>query len=89
MINKILTDMKARLNIALAASLMIAGSAYADGDIRGTVFSKETSEPIDFANVVLVNPETGTPLPKGAMTDENGAFVITGAPVANTLCASA
>ena len=48
--------MKAKLPIALAASLLIAGSAYADGNITGTVFNKNTSEPLDFATVVLINP---------------------------------
>lgn len=72
--------MKAKLPISLVASLLIAGSAYADGNITGTVFNKSTAEPLDFATVVLVNPETGTPLPIGTMTDENGAFIITNAP---------
>lgn len=72
--------MKAKLPIALAASLLIAGSAYADGNITGTVFNKNTSEPLDFATVVLINPETGTPLQIGTMTDENGSFTITNAP---------
>ena len=54
--------MKAKLPIAFVASLMIAGNAYADGNITGTVFNKNTSEPLDFATVVLVNPETGIPL---------------------------
>lgn len=72
--------MKAKLPISLAASLFIAGSAYADGNITGTVYDKGTSEPLDFATVVLVNPETGVPLSMGAMTDENGMFVIPNAP---------
>lgn len=68
--------MKARLPISLAATLLIAGSAYADGNITGSVFNKNTSEPIDFATIVLLNPETGKPLPIGTMTDENGRFVL-------------
>lgn len=72
--------MKAKLPISLAASLLIAGSAYADGNITGTVYDKGTSEPLDFATVVLVNPETGVPLTIGAMTDGNGMFVIPNAP---------
>lgn len=72
--------MKAKLPITLAASLLIAGNAYADGNITGTVFDKGTSEPLDFATVVLVNPETGVALQIGTMTDENGTFVIPGAP---------
>ncbi len=72
--------MNAKLPLSLVASLLIAGSAYADGNITGTVYDKGTSEPLDFATVVLVNPETGVPLSMGAMTDENGMFVIPNAP---------
>lgn len=72
--------MKAKLSISLVASLLIAGNVYADGNITGTVFGKGTSEPLGFANVVLVNPETGVPLPIGSMTDVNGMFVIPNAP---------
>ena len=73
--------MSKKLSISLAtAFLMISGSVYADGNITGTVFNKPTSEPLDFATVVLVNPETGAPLPIGTTTDENGAFIIPNAP---------
>ncbi len=72
--------MKARISVAFAAAMLIAGSAYAGGDITGSVFSRNTSEPIDFVSVVLVNPETGVPMRIGAMTDENGVFVIPDAP---------
>lgn len=52
--------MSKKLSISLAtAFLMISGGAYADGNITGTVFNKTTSEPLDFATVVMVNPETG------------------------------
>ena len=59
---------------------MISGGAYADGNITGTVFNKTTSKPLDFATVVLVNPETGAPLPIGTTTDGNGVFIIHNAP---------
>lgn len=72
--------MKAKLSIALAASMLVAGSAYADCNISGEVFNKSSSEPLDFATVVLINPETGKPLQFGTMTDENGAFSITNVP---------
>lgn len=72
--------MKAKLPIILASSLLIAGSAFADGNIIGTVFNKNTSEPLDFATVVLIDPATGSPLQIGTMTDENGSFTITNAP---------
>lgn len=73
--------MRKKLSISLAtAFLMISGGAYADGNITGTVFNKTTSEPLDFATVVLVNPETGAPLLIGTTTDENGVFIIPNAP---------
>lgn len=72
--------MKAKLSITLAASLFFSGSVYADGNITGSVFNRNTSEPLDYATVVLVNPETGIPLLIGTTTDENGSFVISNAP---------
>ena len=73
--------MRKKLSISLStAFLMISGSAYADGNITGTVFNKTTSEPLDFATVVLVNPEKGAPQPIGTTTDENGVFIIPNAP---------
>lgn len=72
--------MKAKLSITLTASLFFSGSAYADGNITGSVFNRNTSEPLDYATVVLVNPETGVPLLIGTTTDENGSFVISNAP---------
>jgi len=65
-----------RLPFAFATALMIAANAYADGNIRGTVFSKNSTEPLDFVSVQLVNPTTGVPMQIGTMTDENGTFVI-------------
>lgn len=72
--------MIAKSTIALAASLLIAGSAHADGNITGTVFSKNTSEPLDFATVVLIDPDTGSPLQIGTTTDETGLFTIHNVP---------
>lgn len=72
--------MKAKLSLSLAASLLMAGSAFAAGNIVGAVYDKGTAKPLDYASVVLVNPTTGAPLSIGAMTDESGKFVITNAP---------
>ena len=59
--------MRKKLSISLStAFLMISGSAYADGNITGTVF--------------LVNPEKDAPQPIGTTTDENGMFIIHNAP---------
>jgi len=72
--------MKQIRSLALATWLSLAVSAAADGNVTGMVFSKDTSEPLDFANVALVNPATGIPIQLGAMTDEAGAFVIPNVP---------
>ncbi len=72
--------MKAKLWVALTAYFLKVCCAYADGNITGSVYNKNTSEPLGFATVALVSPETGKPLQIGAMTDENGDFVIPDVP---------
>lgn len=72
--------MKAKLPVSIAFSLLLAGSAYADGNITGSVVEKSTAGSLSYATVLLVNPETGATLPFGALTDENGRFVIKNAP---------
>ena len=57
---------------------MASITALANGDITGKVFNKETGEPMDFANVQLINAKTGKPLPIGTNTDENGFFSLKG-----------
>ena len=69
--------MKAKLSLSLVASLLMAGSAFAAGNIVGAVYDKGTAKPLDYASVVLVSPTTGAPLSIGTMTDESGKFVIT------------
>lgn len=54
--------MKVNLPISLALGFFVSGSVYADGNIVGSVFNKSTSEPLDYATVVLVNHEAGVPL---------------------------
>ncbi len=46
----------------------------ADGSITGRVVSKQTGEPVDFANVQLIDAKTKKPLPIGTNTDDNGDF---------------
>ncbi len=69
-----------KIPVALATSLLLSSTAYADGNITGAVFNKKTSEPIDYVSVTLVNPQTGTALELGAMTDSKGLFTIANAP---------
>lgn len=53
-------------------------AAFADGNVTGTVFSKETNTPIDYANVQLVDAVTQKPTTYGTQTDDNGNFTISG-----------
>lgn len=72
--------MKLKHTLTIAASLFAATAAYADADITGSIFDKATSEPLDFATVVLIDAGTGAPLRAATMTGENGRFVIPQAP---------
>lgn len=58
--------------------LMAPFHAFANGDITGRVFNKETGEPMDFVNIQLFNAKTGKALPIGTSTNENGAFILRG-----------
>lgn len=53
-------------------------TAFANGNITGKVFNKQTGEPMDFVNIQLINAKTGKPLPIGTNTDENGVFSLKG-----------
>lgn len=60
---------------ALPLALVCSVAAFADADITGKVISKSSGEPMDFANVQLLNA-AGKALPIGVQTDENGNFTI-------------
>lgn len=72
--------MKIKTTIISAAILLSSGSAFADSNVTGIVFNKETSEPLGFATVSLIDPETGKVLPLGTMTDGEGKFDIPDVP---------
>lgn len=74
-----------RKHLILLATSMIAANALADADIKGTILRKNTSEPIDFATVALINPQTGVPLQISTVSDANGQFLIPHAPSGNYL----
>lgn len=66
--------------IILAAGVAFAASAYADGNIQGSVFSKESGSPLDFVSVMIFDSQTGTPLQIVANTEPDGSFVILNVP---------
>lgn len=60
-----------------AATILTALTAMADGKITGSVFNKQSAEPMDYVSVSLLLAD-GTSLPIGAMTESDGSFVISG-----------
>lgn len=66
---------------ALLSLLMIPTTALADGTIRGKVINSDTSEPMDFVTVQLINPATKKVITKHyAQTGEDGTFAVPGVP---------
>ena len=45
------------------------------GRISGSVIDSDTNQPVEFANVALINPATGKPV-DGSVCDDKGKFVI-------------
>lgn len=62
--------------LTTACTALLPLMALAAGDITGTIFNKDTGEPMDFVTVQLIDAKTGKALPIGATTDENGAFIL-------------
>ncbi len=54
-------------------------AAVAQGSLKGKVIDKQTNEALQFVNIKVEQSATGKML-KGAITDANGAFHITGLP---------
>lgn len=67
---------KATLSAILCAPLLL----MAKGTITGVVVNKDTSEPMDYANVQLINATTGKPLAIGTQTDDQGYFTLKDVP---------
>lgn len=68
--------MNLRKYLTSAALLLAAIPSFADADVRGNVFSKNSAEPLDFVSVAIFDRETGAPLQAGASTGEDGSFII-------------
>lgn len=64
-------------NIVFTLFIIISTiAAFAQGSVRGKVLDKQTDEPMEFVNVVVETP--AGKLVKGAITDVDGRFNITG-----------
>ncbi len=67
--------MKSGIITAMAGIMILSTAALADGNISGTVVNKNSSEPIDFATVTILDhsDNRGTPI-SGTSTGSDGSF---------------
>lgn len=72
--------MNVKQYMAFAGMALAASVASAAGNISGVVLDEGTSQPLDFATVVLVDQSTDRQLPIGTSTAADGSFVIADAP---------
>lgn len=64
--------------VCTVAALSLALAGFAKGNVSGTVKSKNSGEPIDYANIQLVDSRTGKALPIGTNSGADGSFTIPG-----------
>lgn len=69
-----------RLTAVCLAALPALTSAFADGSITGTVFEKQTGDPLSFATVQLLDAATQKSLAIGTTTDADGVFKLSDVP---------
>ncbi len=63
------------LVLGVAAWAQSAEDSKGNGKIQGTVMDTETNQPVEFANVALLDPATEKPI-DGAVADDKGKFII-------------
>src|SRR3990170_8617550 len=64
------------LLILVGSGVMVhAQDGKGNGKILGSVTDAETNQPVEYANVALVDPATQKPV-NGAVCDDKGKFVI-------------
>lgn len=68
--------------ISVAALFSVVTMASAKGNVKGSVVHKETGEPIEFANVQLLD-SNGKPLALGTQADLEGNFEVVDVPDGN------
>lgn len=74
-----------RFLLTVCACVVGGFCAFADASISGVVYNKATSQPMDYATVQLVNPESGLPSQYGALTDAKGFFTLSEVPTGDYL----
>lgn len=55
----------------------------ASGSVQGTLIDQESRQPVGFANIILFQAADSSAIAGGAMTDEQGKFVVVQVPVGN------
>ena len=68
-----------RIVISIVLWLSSVMAIQAQGIVKGKVLDKQSSESLQFVNVTVSNAATGK-LVKGAITDVNGNFNVSGLP---------
>src|SRR5215216_963522 len=58
------------------APAQIAENAKGNAKLIGAVVDAETNQPVEFANIALINPETQKPV-DGTVCDDKGKFTLT------------
>ena len=71
--------MKKRIYFSLLLFLVCAHVAWAQGQIRGRILDKKSNTPLEFINVAI-RKQGDTKIFKGAISDTEGSFLITGLP---------
>ena len=68
--------------LSLVVLMGLAGAVMAqsndekgNGRILGTVMDAETNQPVEYANVALLDPATEKPI-DGAVCDDQGKFIV-------------
>lgn len=69
-----------RKELLALACLLSPLMALADGTITGTVYSKESGQPLDYVAVQLIDAKTSKPTTYSVFTDEAGVFTISNVP---------
>lgn len=71
--------MKKRIYFSLLLFLVCVHVAWAQGQIRGRILDKKSNTPLGFINVAI-RKQGDTKIFKGAISDTEGSFLITGLP---------